>query len=431
MFQSRVSLPLVITPLVVWLIFHSTTILLFVYGPFDWPVESPLDLGFFLGAVTIAIMSGYLLALMLSPASAKYLGLKNFAYSGAVLGLLLAVPAMYLYTGKTPADLGHAIANQGQVYQEMVVTAGQEAGARLYFATLRSLLAPLTFSVVPLFILYRRKIPFLWQCVGGLFLLAQLAFGVLRGTDKETVDLGIVIGVTIVAVALRARHQGAFSRTKLTASFLAAILLMGIVAEIFIWRKNQRLGEVSDGYCHHLTGRCADYDNVFVRWLPDQDRLGAILAINYLSQGYYGLSMALEEDFTFSYGLGHSNFVLDKATSLVGTQSIVQRTYIGKIHQRGWDRKRVWSTLYVWIANDVGFTGAVFVMFWVGFAFALSWKDFLSYGNAPALLFFLHLVITFFYASMNNQIMLSADQYLSFLVWLFLWIWSRRNTAQP
>ncbi len=414
-----------VIPLVVWLIYHLTTISLFVFSPFDWPVNNPFILGMFLGAVTIAILSGYLLALFLPAQKASYIGLRTIAYWGTTLGLMISVPAMYLYTGKTPADLGHALSNQGEVYQEMVIAAESQAGGRIYFAALRSVLAPLTFAVLPLFILYWKRIPFYWRFIGILFALSQLAFGVLRGTDKETVDLGIVISVSLISVALLANRSGTFSGKKLGAIALVGILMMTLVAQIFIWRKNARLGDMPQTYCHHLTGRCADYENVLVRWLPDSNRLGAILAINYLSQGYYGLSMALEEDFTTTYGIGHSSFVLDKVTAMLGSDTLVKHSYIGKLHERGWDRKRVWSTLYTWIANDVGFTGTILVMFLVGFVFSLSWKDFISTGNAAALIVFLQFVILFFYASMNNQIMQTADQYFAFVVWMVLWIKNR------
>jgi len=412
----------------VWLALYLTTIMVFVYGPLDWPVSNPLKLGLYLAAIGASVSTGYFFAGILNPAKAGPLNLRRIAYSGAIIGLLLAVPAMYLYTGKTPADLGAAINNQGQVYMEMVRTASAEPGGRLYFAALRSVLAPLTFAVVPLFILFWHRIPLGWRLVGILYVLSQLAFGVLRGTDKETVDLGIVIGVVLIAVTIRAWQSDQISGRRLMLMFISAAMLLVAVAGTFIWRKNARLGGESIAYCHQLTGLCADYENVFVSWLPRESRTGPIILLNYLSQGYYGLSLALDEPFTSSYGLGHSNFVLDKSSAFFGKE-LVDRTYVGKIESSGWKRKRAWSTLYIWIANDVGFIGTLFVMFLAGFVFGRSWKDFLTYGNGPALIFFVQMTLLFFYSSMNNQVMLSADQYFAFVVWLLIWLFSRRPMA--
>lgn len=411
-------------PLIGWLSLFLLTILMFYYGPFDWHVTNDLQLILYLVGVGASVTIGYLLATFISPRPAVSINLKAIAYSGAGLGLMISLPTMYIYTGKTPLDLGYAIANQGTTYVETIEHVRSGSGARLYFATLRSLLAPLTLVALPLFIILRRVIPFRWWVLAILFFLSQIALSLLRGTDKETIDLGLFIGMTLVSAGLLARQMGAISRRKMLALVCVSVIVVVAATQLFIFRKNTRLGE-TEQYCHALTHICADTDNVFVNWLPESDQISGSIIINYLSQGYYGLSLALQEPFDTTFGVGHSYFLMEKYIAATGSTFILERSYIGKIEQQGWDRKFLWATMYVWIANDIGFAGSLGFMFILGFMFSLSWRDFLGRRNIPAFLFFLHLVVIFFYSSMNNQVTAGADYYFSTVLWLCIWLFSR------
>lgn len=118
---------------------------------------------------------------------------------------------------------------------------------------------------------------------------------------------------------------------------------------LFLDRKASRLGG-EERVCIAETVVCSDRTSV------DSPRLSfaAEMLSAYLAQGYYGLSLALNEDFTSTFGLGHSSFLMSAFSGLFDA-TLYERSYMYKVSQAGWDDKAQWSTMLVWIASDVGF----------------------------------------------------------------------------
>jgi hypothetical protein len=155
---------------------------------------------------------------------------------------------------------------------------------------------------------------------------------------------------------------------------------------------------------------------------------GTTMMASYVGQGYYGLSLCLQEPFAWTYGVGHSRFYIWLAEKALGeTQGeILDRTYPYRIdHDFGWSGDTSWSTSYSWFAGDVTFFGVPVLMFLLGRLLASTWLDSIGRNPVAVVVFSLTLLILFF-TSASPAVFERGAIVNVFYIYLFLWFWSRR-----
>ena len=140
--------------------------------------------------------------------------------------------------------------------------------------------------------------------------------------------------------------------------------------------------------------------------------------------------MAMEEDFTSSYGFGFSEFLRHNISKLHPDSEfenkMYQRTYMGKIAQHyGWETGPVWSSFFIFPASDITFPGTVFLVLLIGYLFGLSWKDTLEGNNPLAAVVFFGFVTMIFFFSANNQMFQGGENFVAFVSCIILWLVSR------
>ena len=420
-------------PVIAWVGYHVFIILLVYYGPIYWDVENYLLLSIFLIFANAAFVFGYMFGLLGKPCTTSIDPTLRLFKVGAIITLIMLIPNMQIYTGKGIEDVGAALADQGEAWNQTQDQIRNTSGIRTYFALLRGLLAPFTLSVVPIMVFRWKELSFFWKAMGLLATGAIIVFSLARGTDKETVELAIIIGAG-VAITLQRKRIMSRSNNKLRSGKWSRLIALGIVIalfvsafNLFVTRKNARLGEI-DIYCQSVTLECADYDHPVLSWLPESSRGSGAIVVNYLTQGMYGLSQALEMPFQSAFGVGHSAFLIAQVERAQGEDSaLLNRTYTFKLDAEGWPRKHSWSTAYPWIANDIGFTGAVFLMSVWGFLLALVWRDVFQAGNPLAYLVLICYTFTLFYIPMNFQMTQTVEYYLPSIVWTVFWLFTRKR----
>ena len=123
---------------------------------------------------------------------------------------------------------------------------------------------------------------------------------------------------------------------------------------------------------------------------------------SYITQGYYGFSLALTQNFDSTFGFGSSEFLLRQWEWISGND-ISNRTYQSKITDL-WDEHAQWHSFYSHIANDVHFIGVVFVMLGLGFYFSRIWLISVEYNNIYAKLLIPLIVVMVIFIPANNQV---------------------------
>jgi hypothetical protein len=411
------------------------TILVFALGPFDWPIDNWGCLVLFLTAVMGTLFIGYRLGVGGNAAGTELKAWRRVLVLGAIATIVMLFPAAYLYTGKMPWEVADAVRDQAAAYRELQESlALTTQGDRAIVAVARAVVAPLTLAAIPLGALHWRDLSWLLRLLLGAAIASTIIFSLLRGTDREIADLIIVIlSTSLVAVARGRLDRGASApgmlrRHRVAILVTAAALATAAVA--FVERKEQRIGSNHE-ICVGDVRVCADYDHALLGPLGDRSRFGLSMAAVYLGQGYFGLSLALTKDFQSTWGLGHSLPLMTYYSALSGNEELYERSYTFRLRDDGWSDLNQWSTMFPWLANDVGFFGVPFVIGVLAWIWGSSWKDAVLRKNDRAAIVFVFMMVLIFYMPANNQLTQTVDAYFAAVFWTVLWLIDRRRARRP
>lgn len=425
-------------PIRLTLFYVAATLFIFAFGPFDWPVDDwPLLLGF-MAAATVALWLGFRLALAQPATAAASAPWPQIIRFGAAMSVIVLFAAAPVYTGKMPWQVLSALQDQGAAYDAMQDQLELTAGARGPVALARILTWPAVFAVIPFGVLH-------WRDMGaGLRMLVLATLGsimvssILRGTDRESADLvAMAGGAGAVLLARTMVHEGRTLRQlvhRFRSAIILGLMLVAAAGALFIERKEERSGTTA-ALCVAQSeqvpaGFCADFDHPWfaLLGLGDSGRYALSVAAAYFSQGYYGLSLALDlPDFKSTLGLGNAPFAIAAYESLTGDETLYQNSYTFRLREIGWSDEHQWCTMFPWLANDVSFPGVVLLMLLIGAGFGASWRDAVFGRDDRAALVFVVFVIMMGYLPANSQVTLAPDHAFALLVWCVLWRLGRRQ----
>ena len=125
----------------------------------------------------------------------------------------------------------------------------------------------------------------------------------------------------------------------------------------------------------------------------------------YLGQGYYGLSLALEQEFTWTAFGGSSYSISVILNQFFGLPFLVEQSYPYLVADNtGWAETK-WHSIFSWLASDLTFTGTLLLLTWVAFVYGRAWKEAVLTGNPFSILLFCLLSVGIIYIPANNQLM--------------------------
>lgn len=411
-------------PFVAVLIYIVASTLVFWFGPIPWPVANVTEMVIFQLAALMALVVGYVSG---GGAATKefHLDLRPAFLVGLIGVVALQVPITLTYTGKYPWEVIGAMGDQRVVYEEMLEQLTATQGERFYLPLIRSLVMPLFVVGVGYGLMNFNSLGRLQKTLLLVGLMCPVNLSLLRGTDKEIADLIIIIlGFLLVAYCRNFLRSDFVARrpTSLGARRFKVMAFVAIVLFFFFfsYRKYQRLDGIID-FCVMDGGICADYSGPILSLLPDFIAFGLAMISAYLTNGYYGLSLALDLPFESALGIGHSSALLSLYERLSGSSVLWDKTYIARISDMGWDHRYYWASLYTWLANDVHFFGALVVVGYLARWFRQAWRDAIYSHNDSAAVVFVLICIAFVYLPANNQIGQTFDLYFSFVGAFMLW----------
>lgn len=419
-------------PVKAGILYLSITFLLFLFGPIEYPVRNYLPVLIYFVLVAAVLWLGFAAAVR-QPARLSTLRFSRTIFvMGSVLAVLILFPSAYFYTGKMPWEFLTALENQGSAYASLASQLAATEGQRGPIILLRTLTMPFVWAVVPLGIIYWRRLGWFQR---GLLLstaLCSLIFSALRGTDREIADLLIISGSAYaVAAARRSLERQRAPKPVATkpAHFLVRrwrIAVIGALAltaagSVFIERKEDRMNTVS-AFCFLNSGACADYSNPLVIGMTDSGRFATSMSVAYITNGFYGLSLALEKPFLTSWGIGHSPALARVYDIAGGDGSIGTRTFNYRNIDDGWPQEYFWSTMLTALANDVSFPGAVLLMGVFAWVWGRSWMDAVIARNDSAAIVFCLATFSVLYFPANLQILQTLEGYATVVFWLIAWV---------
>ncbi len=422
-------------PILLVLGYVVSTFVMFLVWPINWPIYYRSEWVRLIAYVSLCFAVVGVASLVGSRGATRLTAplpyLRLLLIVGAITALLLLVPASFTYTGRGPWEILDALGDQGAAYRRLQIQLWTTEGQRNTIAAIRAVAAPLTFAVLPLGIIHWDRIGITGRVAVVVTVLSSITFSILRGTDKEIADLFVVGSAAAFVSYGRSRTLG-FEGFEIVRRYwkpaLIALIFFYFAVGLFTDRKDARLG----GYvsrtavCANESRICANLDNPWISWLPHRQRFGFTFFILSTSSGYYGLALALEKPFESAYGIGHSPAALSVYEVLTGDKSVHTRTFTYRNGADRWSEEYYWSTLMTWIANDVGFAGAVLVLGLVGYLWGRWWREAAAGMSDPAAMLFVLATTMMVYLPANNQVLASYDGYTILAVWLAIWLWHRR-----
>ena len=414
----RYSLGVRLLPGLLALSYLVFTVLIFVIGPWPWPVSNPWKLYTFLLPVHLAFIGGYWRAIMLKPVVYKRtISAEALLWPAIAANLLLCFPTLQLRLG-TGMGIYEAITNPGVAYSAVEANFLESSTPLRIISALRFFLGPVLWLLLPLCVFYWRRLSVSLRTLSVAAIASYLILWFSMGKTKGIIDFGLLLPCLMFAAAQK-RHQ-LFHIGRSAKTIFMTVAILGVLILIFLWFTSSR-GETADRY-YDSGARIYAYEQ---KELPRPIEEALLLGSSYLSQGYYGLSLCLDAPFVWTYGVGNAPWLSVIIDRIFGIRMLEVSSYPDRIDDTGWNSSQRFHTIYPWIASDVSFYGTVLVIFLIGRLFGLVWIDCLHSDNplAVGILGFLILMIAYF--PVNNQIMQFMEQCSGFLGVLGMWFLSR------
>lgn len=410
-------------PIVIILIYLSITVLLFAFGPWPWPIENGFKLYGFLAMAHLALLSGYLSTAFREPRG--YRGkwsINNLLMMSLVLNLVLILPTSAFRSGSVLPNIARGLADPGAVY--FASNAARAQASLIEYA--RILSGPFLFLLLPLTIFYWPRIRWSVRILSLMNTSIYLGIYVAIGTNKALADFILILPAMVVASCYAGITR--ISRRQFIIFLFIGVALFLLFISFFTSGQISRLGGEAAIAKSLPGGITADTNNFMVRDLKNKQELSVISLVSYLTQGYYGLSLALDEPFLPMFGIGNSMFLYLNAVKISGDETIRDMPYPVRVYKhQPWNPYGNWFSIYPWIASDVSFPGTLFVVFLIGRLFAMAWLDTLKGENPFAVAMLAILTIMLFYFPANNQVLQNGEALFGFYGLLAFWLFTRRR----
>lgn len=153
----------------------------------------------------------------------------------------------------------------------------------------------------------------------------------------------------------------------------------------------------------------------------------------YMTHGYFGLYLALQQPITSSFPVSSLKGAEPYLSSFIDVDSLTDRSLAQKIEkENNWNSKTYWSTLLTSLLSDYYKIGTIIVMGLFGFIFGFTWKMLLERLNYIVFGLFMLFTLAALYIPLNNYIGNSLTNIITLITLFILFVvditlLSRRN----
>lgn len=429
------------TPIKIALVYLIISLILYVLGPLAWVTSHPFIFWILQGLYLIALLIGWHVGIQ-KPVYGnidyiydsfnrlkkrlpflffinvlyeiinlfRKFGFSSFNFSGLISKILSGVN-----------DLGGSYNS----FQESIgITNGAQVVGGNLFTLINLLWEFVSFNLILLGVYFYRELKKSGKILAivafSLNALSYISIGTNIGVFRLALAVVIFLLLKVKKGEITIDHEKWRKRRK----YIVIVGILGVVlVSVYFMNTMKGRGGIllwSTTY-YNVGGIGIDKDSVIFKILPKSLYMFLIAGTAYLTQGYYGMSLCMNEAWEPTFGLGHSTFVIDMLDKYV-TSAIKDNTYQYRVAQHTpWQYDVQWHSMYSWVANDISFLGVVIVMFFVGYLFARSYKDAINTSNPFSSLMFFYIALQIFFIPCNNQLFQSSYVLLAFITNTICW----------
>lgn len=281
--------------------------------------------------------------------------------------------------------------------------------------------------VIILAMIFFKKLKLYGKIFTILYLSIVVVFYISIGTNIQFLHVLLLIEIPVIVETFQKWYKKEINKKAIIKLIIFILVGVLLLLSYFGWMMESR-SAASD---YEIT----DYEIGGIKPPKDEDGLTTIGGgklrnlwysfSSYLSQGYYGMSQALDLEWTPMFGLGSSMWVVDIVSKNI--YDIDPFTYQVKLEPYGWDSDVRWHSMYTWLANDFSFYGVILVMFFIGLLFGGMFKDAIKNQNPFALASIFFFMLMMIFIPCNNQIGQTNDNLCPFILLVLMWLICKRE----
>lgn len=396
------------------------TLGVYYFGPIPWEGAEHWLVGAYVLTCLTAFNIGYMalrrpeLVLIPKPFFVRFLNHRALKYPIVILFVLLSASYIHLITGRSiflPQDYSFEF---GEIYSSFIDTQQEIAASGGLARTL--LLAKALLFPMALYLFAKEFRTNRLMVI--LVTFPFLASSMMRGTDKEIVDLAVLFFMMFYAYRM-------MNRWVVGALMVAPAFLL-----IFVVRRVARFGGFMPA-CLPETYVCFDFDGFLATQVSPVAEILYVMLANYTTQGYEGMSIAMELPFDFTWGIGHLPPLKQTFCSILSLGCGIE-DFGAKLYFVGWDTTRKWAGVYTTLANDFHWVFVPIYFLFTGLVLRLAEYRWFQLGDASFLPTLFLVAVFFLYSPANMQIAISLDWVMVSLIFfyrplLFILLGARRR----
>lgn len=435
--ENIVTKKILWSPMLIIQGYLSIVLFLFLFGPWPWPTNNKLLVSIYLITAQLLVVVGFYFSLKKKyiPSMKNKLRFKKKLNINKIIKILLFIsiilfiPTYLSRVGINSFNIGmffdsfiNGLMDPGEQYHNKLGIQDQ-VSTNLFLLILTLIISPFSWLLFPLTIVYWKQINYKYKFGVIVLLLLDTISWISIGTNKGIFDNVFIVAFSLlIKMSLENKSTKKIMTISKSKSKMLIFSLLGLLGAItyFINAIISRLGRVN--YYYRAADIYVNENSLVMQIIPDFFKDIIIVISSYTTQGYYALSLAMNETFTSTYGFGNSWFLLSIYEMLTGNSELELKTYPFKLMKYGWDPYINWHSIYTWLASDFSFIGTLFIMLIIGYFFGEVWKSVLFKHNIFAIGLFVLLMIMFMYFPANNQIFAFTQTFFSFWGLFFLWI---------
>ena len=394
-----------------------------IFGPFEYANMNEMAVFIYMFGVLVSFTVGYFMfprSYVNSRTSSSYKPPLVFdkifraCLVASVIGVTINLGLSILKGG-----FSLNIMNSGQSYLDAYSGYERNQGSYSLVFLFREMLAPAFYVFTILGMCYYNALSKGQKiCLIYVVVVTLLVFTVAGGKQKQFGD--VLLFVVCVFSINKARTGGLTSKFILTAS---SYLILGLAFLCLMLGVRYSAVGVDIGNLalklHPLMGYRDD--NIWVNLLGDEYGFPFVMLSSYLSQGYYGLALTLDGDFTWTYFLGSSYTLSVIANKVFGVPFMYEHTYPYLVGiSSGWGETK-WYSIYSWLASDFTFVGTMPLIAFFGSLYRKSWYLATVVCSPLGVLVFCLLSIAVMYSPANNQLLHTPGSFFTVVIVFFLW----------
>ena len=427
-------------PISISIIYLLFTQWIFAYGPIEYGLKQPMIFWILLFCYNFCIVIGYFAGYRYSKIriQSKYRNLESTLDMRYVHLVIIGSFIASLISFKGGENLIErlnpifwfesaikGILNPGEAYNDKMSRVISDTSGNKVFNIILFMIAFTKSLVIPFTIFFWKKLSKSFRLIAVLASILPLLSSLSNGTNKGVFDFAIFLSTAII---LKNIYNSQKQRNiKKNSPFKLIIISLSIISISVIYFSNtigQRGGDIQFIESQDTLGRINVKEKAVNLAQSSPSFYTYAWLGSYIVQGYYGFSLALEEDFDSTFGFGNSIFVRRNIESITGLK-LRERTFQYKVREK-WGEYSQWHSFYSYFANDFHFIGVGFILFILGMNMFSCWNNFLHTANpfAGALMSIYALLIIFLPA--NNQIFGFLDGFSGFFWTTLLWIKTKK-----